>query len=108
MIFEKIVQFWAKMVRLRRIVFSWDNRASAKLLGSRSEPSKNRKTLRSFYPKALIYVYAFFILLSPFAKISTAHAPVMSAENVAQINRQKAMPELRKHLRLSPGLSSSN
>ena len=85
MIFERIRKFWAKLVRLRRIVFSW---------------TKIRKTFRNLYPKALIYVYAFFILLSPFAKISTAHAPVMAAENVAQINRQKEIEGLRKDLRL--------
>ena len=84
MIFRDIRTFWAKMVRLGRIAFSW---------------AEKRKTLRIIYPKALIYVYAIFILLSPFAKISTAHAPVLAAVDVAQIERQKETVQLKKELR---------
>jgi hypothetical protein len=46
-----------------------------------------------------VYVYAVFILFSPFAKISTAHAPILAAEDVVQIDHQKEVDRLRKDLR---------
>ena len=84
MVFERFRKFWAKLVRLGRIVFSW---------------AKSRKTLRRFYLSFLIGIYVIFILAAPFAMVGTAHAPVFAAVEIRQIKQQKENQKLRKQLR---------
>ena len=85
MIFKRIRQIRASLAPRKRVAFSW---------------AKSRRTLRRLYSKFLMGIYALLILLSPFAQISTAHAPVMAAEDIAQIDHQKETEELREELRL--------
>ncbi|MEX0587303.1 MAG: hypothetical protein WD940_01150 [Patescibacteria group bacterium] len=84
MIFKRIRKIRTKLVRLGRTVFSWP---------------KIRQGLLAIYPRVLVGVYALFILFSPFAHINTADAPVMAAEDLARIERQKELAELRAELR---------
>lgn len=84
MIFERIRRIRTEFVRLGRIIFSW---------------AKSRRILNRVYPKFPMGVYALFILLSPFAQIGTAEAPVMAAEDIAQIELRKDNEQLKGELR---------
>ena len=84
MIFKRIGKIWANLAPRKRVA---------------SSVAKNHQTMRRFYSRSLIYFYAIFILLSPFAQIGTAHAPIMAAVDVAQIEHRKEANQLRKELR---------
>lgn len=85
MVFRKIRKIWAKKAPRKRVAFSG---------------AKIRQILRSLYLKVMVGAYAIFVLFSPFAQIGTAHAPVMAAEDVEQIEYQKEIESLKKELRL--------
>lgn len=83
--YKRIRQFWAKQVRLGRIVFSW-----AKI---------NR-----LYLKFLVYLYILFVLAAPFSQVKLVHAPILPPRVEAKVDDRidKLESFLKKYYPKSP------
>jgi len=85
MFFKRIHEIWAKVVRLRRIVFSWAKAALA-VFQSLSRRFRHRRKFRRLYLKGLIYLYVVFVLAAPFSQAKLVHAPILPPKVEAQVD----------------------